>query len=151
MKLNEKYLYQYLWLCALLLGGFGQGVSIFIPVNLNPRNIISRNRIPRHVYFGAFDRRIKFSGKFRSFPKILLVVQHPAAVGGGRQWSDDGRQWSGGGRWWSDDSRQWSSDGRRWSGGGLAMVGGGRRWSGGGQWWRVAAEGNRWWVAIGVI
>ena len=87
------------------------------------------NSFPRYVYFGAFGRRIKFSRKFCSFPKIPLAVQHPVTVNGGlavvvrRQSvvvrrrsavvrrrsvvSSGGRQWplvSGGGRWWSGGS-----------------------------------------------
>ena len=40
--------------------------------------------------FEVFGRRIKFSRKFCSFPKIPLVVQHPVVVSGGSTAIDGG-------------------------------------------------------------
>ena len=131
------------------------------------------------MYFDAFGRWIKFSVKFCSFPKIPLAIQHPATVNGRSAAVDGGvvvvgrsRWWDGGGRRWSNSGRWWFSGGWWWSGGGrwgLAVAGGGLTAISGdlvvvgdGRWWDggdpvavgggpVAAEGNRWWMAIRVI
>ena len=80
-----------------VLGGFGRGfqfsfLGILILGILFPGIVF-----PGMCILVPLVDGLNFSGKFYSFPKIPLAVQHPATVGGGLVVVGGGRWWDGGG------------------------------------------------------
>ena len=80
-----------------VLGGFGRGFQFSFLGILILGILFLGIVFPGMCILVRLVDGLNFSGKFCSFPKIPLAIQHPTAVGGGWWWSVVGWWWSSGG------------------------------------------------------